>query len=141
MSIDTLLSRLDGVRARGAGRWSAKCPAHEDRHASLSVRELDDGRVLVHDFTGCTVQEVLAAVGLTFDALYPPRERTDHRARRERRPFFAGDVLRALAHEASVLWIIACDVRAAKQLSDADHARLALAVERINNAVEYCAHA
>jgi hypothetical protein len=46
MSADVLLDKLDGVRPTGAGRWIAKCPAHEDRHASLSVRELDDGHVL-----------------------------------------------------------------------------------------------
>lgn len=68
MSVDALLSRLDGVKRTGPGRWIARCSAHDDRHASLSVRELDDGRVLVHDFAGCSVEEVLAAVGMTFDA-------------------------------------------------------------------------
>ncbi len=71
MTVDVLLTRLDAVRQVGPGRWLARCPAHDDRHASLSLRELDDGRVLVHDFAGCSVEDVLAAAGLTFDALYP----------------------------------------------------------------------
>jgi hypothetical protein len=36
--IGLLLSRLQGVRKSGRG-WQAKCPSHEDRHASLSVGE------------------------------------------------------------------------------------------------------
>ena len=55
MTAATFLDRLDGVKRTGAGRWLARCPAHDDKRASLAVRELDDGRVLVHDFAGCAV--------------------------------------------------------------------------------------
>lgn len=34
--VDMLLSRLERVRQYGKG-WSARCPAHQDRQASLSV--------------------------------------------------------------------------------------------------------
>ena len=34
---------LGGKRA-GQGRYVAKCPAHEDRSPSLSLRDTDDGR-------------------------------------------------------------------------------------------------
>jgi hypothetical protein len=88
VSVDAILSRIDAVRRVGPGRWLARCPAHDDRRASLSLRELDDGRVLVHDFAGCAVEEVLAAAGLTFDALYPERA-TGHQVRRTRSPFEA----------------------------------------------------
>jgi hypothetical protein len=62
VTAEVLLSRLDGVRQTGPDRWIARCPAHDDGRASLSLRELDDGRVLLHDFAGCAVEEVLAAV-------------------------------------------------------------------------------
>lgn len=54
------------VRAKrtGAGRWAAKCPAHEDGRASLSIREGSEGRTLVHCFAGCSVASVLAALHL-----------------------------------------------------------------------------
>lgn len=42
-----LLSRLDGVKEAGPGKWIARCCAHEDRKPSLSIREVED-RVLVH---------------------------------------------------------------------------------------------
>lgn len=67
----TLLDRLDGVRQSGPGRWLARCPAHEDRSPSLSIRELDDGRVLLHDFGGCDTEAVLDALGLELQALFP----------------------------------------------------------------------
>ncbi|WP_216819082.1 hypothetical protein [Thiohalocapsa sp. ML1] len=45
MDAELLLGRLDGVIRTGEGRWSARCPAHEDRSPSLSVR-LDGERLL-----------------------------------------------------------------------------------------------
>lgn len=129
--IDTLLSHLDKVRASGQGRWMARCPAHGDKGPSLSVRELADGRVLVHCFAGCAVHEVLGAVGLDIEALFPPRE-VQH-AQAERRPFPAADVLRALGFESLVVLMAARSVKDGKALNDADHERLVLAVSRIQD--------
>lgn len=79
--IDLVLSRLDGVKATGRGKWMARTPTREDKTPSLSIRELDDGRVLLKDFGGDDTAAVLAAIGLTFADLYPGSE---HRpARRE----------------------------------------------------------
>ena len=40
--IDRLLDRLDGVRQNGRDQYLAKCPAHDDRSPSLSIRTLGD---------------------------------------------------------------------------------------------------
>ncbi len=130
VTAEVLLAKLDGVKRTGADRWIAKCPAHEDRSPSLSVRELDDGRVLLHDFAGCSVEEVLAAIGLEFDALFPERPTGDH-APRERRPWPAADVLRALADETLLVAVAAANLRQGVGLSDVDRERLMLAAERI----------
>jgi hypothetical protein len=53
----------------GASRWMAACPAHEDRDPSLSISELNDGKVLLRCFAGCETDDVLAAVGWTFSML------------------------------------------------------------------------
>jgi len=37
MEIDHIVSRLERVRRTGPDSWVACCPAHEDRHPSLSV--------------------------------------------------------------------------------------------------------
>ena len=92
MSADALISKLDKVKRTGNDRWQARCPAHDDKGPSLSIRETEDGRVLVHCFAGCSVPEIVQAVGLELSDLFPPRLNGDH-ARPERRPFPAADVL------------------------------------------------
>lgn len=137
--IDTLLSHLERVRQSAPDRWTARCPAHDDKGPSLSVRELPDGRVLLHCFAGCNVTEVLGAVGLEIDALFPLREVAHGRP--ERRPFPAADVLRALGFESLVVLIAARTVKDGKPLNDTDHERLTLAVSRIQeglNAARVC---
>jgi 5S rRNA maturation endonuclease (ribonuclease M5) len=70
-AIDRLLDVLPGARRTGDG-WSARCPAHEDRNASLSVSEGDDGRALVHCHAGCAVEDILSELSLTVNDLFPP---------------------------------------------------------------------
>lgn len=131
MSADTLLSCLGKVRHTGPGRWLACCPAHADKTASLSIRELDDGRVLVHCFAGCSVLEVVSAVGMQLTDLFPTRETDQHFVKGERRPFPAADILRAIAFESTLVLIAAADLLAGNPFNETDRARLALAAARI----------
>lgn len=132
MSADQLLSRLENVKRTGTGRWIARCPAHADKRASLSVRELEDGRILVHDFAGCSVQEVVTAVGLDMAALFPERE--IHHGKPERRPIPAADILRCIAFEALIVSAAAAAVLAGEPLSSVDRERLTLAAARLQAA-------
>ena len=59
------------VRADGQPR-SVRCPAHEDRRASLSVGRGDGDRVLLNCHAGCETATVLEAVGLAWKDLMPP---------------------------------------------------------------------
>jgi len=137
MTANALLSRLDGVRSTGHDRWIARCPAHDDSRASLSVRELDDGRVLVHDFAGCAVEDVLAAAGLTFEALFPERA-VEHRVRRTRSPWDGRNALPALVTEITIIAIYAADLRAGQVPDHRDHERFLRACSSIVQAREYC---
>ena len=134
MSTENFLSRLDRVKPTGPGRWLACCPAHEDKSPSLSIRELDDGRTILHCFAGCEVQAVVAAVGMSLEDLFPPREQ-GHAARRERRPFPAADILRAVAFEALVVATSGAALVAGQPVGEAERARLMLAVGRLQEAV------
>lgn len=136
MGADVLLSKLDGVKRTGPGRWLAKCPAHEDRRASLVIRETDDGRTLAHCFAGCSIHEVVAAAGLELGDLFPPRPDPAHVGKPERRPFPAADILRAVAFEALVVRCAASTMGAGGMLTDDDQARLVLAVQRIQAALD-----
>lgn len=52
--LDEALGRLEGVRRSGRG-WIAKCPAHEDGTASLSIIESEarPGEPVFHCHAGC----------------------------------------------------------------------------------------
>ena len=75
MDIDLLISRLDKVKNNGTGKYMACCPAHDDKSPSLSVKQADD-RVLIHCFAGCGAMDVLEAVGLDYNTLYPEDRNT-----------------------------------------------------------------
>lgn len=135
--IDILLGRLDRVKQTGPDRWIATCTAHEDRNPSLTVRVLDDGRVLLHCFTGCETSDVLAAIGLEFSDLFPEK-RIGHNVKRERHPFPASDVIKCLAFEATVLLMAAAKLATGEVLNQSDHDRLLLCVSRIHNAERVC---
>src|SRR5208337_4488641 len=55
-----VLPRLEGVR-REHGCYIAKCPCHDDRRASLSIRE-EYGKLLLHCFAGCSFEAIIAAL-------------------------------------------------------------------------------
>ena len=137
MSIDVLLSRLNGVRENGADKYMARCPAHEDRSPSLAVKECDDGRVLIHCFAGCETQDVLDAVGLTFGDLMPEQIGIDHSQENESlgrvRWINAKDALNTLDHESLVVSIIGADFLEHKNIDEESWSRLAIAVNRINS--------
>lgn len=133
MTAEALLSRLEGVKRTGEGRWLARCPAHDDRRASLAVRELPDGRVLAHCFAGCSINEVLGAVGLDLADLFPAKNID---GKPERRPFPAADILRAVSFEAMLCALAAADIARGKRLADADRERMKLAASRLRAAAE-----
>jgi hypothetical protein len=60
LTAETIAKALGGRKA-GSG-WMARCPAHDDREPSLSIRDADDGKVLVRCHAGCTQDSVIAAL-------------------------------------------------------------------------------
>lgn len=140
---DLLLSKLEGVRKSGNGHV-ARCPAHADRSASLSVCEGRDGRALVKCFAGCELLAIVHAVGLEVADLFPERiadtSPEGRAAAREawRQSGWAA-ALGVLAREASVVLVAARALAQGHALATEDHARLLLAAERIEGAREVLA--
>lgn len=131
--LDRLLGQLDKVKRTGPGRWIACCPAHDDRNPSLSIRETDDGVVLVKCWSGCGGADVIAAAGLQWADLFP--ERTEHR--KPLRPgerWLTRDVLKATAHEILLVIFIAQMVRRGDVPNDDAMDRLFTAYQRLSNA-------
>lgn len=135
---DKLLSRLDRVKQTGPGRWLACCPSHDDRHPSLSVREADDGTLLLKCWSGCGAADVVVAAGLTLADLFPRRYERSPLRRGER--WVPADVLRCVSREATVVLVAAEAVRQAQALSDEDMQRLALATQRLRDAASEVSH-
>ena len=134
MAIDDLLSRLDGIRETGYGKYIARCPAHDDRSPSLGVTGKDDGRILLHCFAGCETEDVLSAVGLTFGDMYPKRVGAEHSYKPVRKRFDGRQVLEGISHEAIVTCLIA--EKYSDILDGEDSDRLLLACSRINAALD-----
>jgi hypothetical protein len=131
LTADDLLAKLDGVRQTGRGRWLARCTGHEDKSPSLSIRELDDGRILLHCFAGCSVHEVVSGAGLQLQDLFPDKPQSADYVKGERRPFPAADVLRALADEAMIVYVTVANMAQGVHLSTNDYSRLLTAAARI----------
>lgn len=136
MGLETLLSRLDGVKAgNGVGRFIARCPAHDDRSPSLTIRGEDDGRILIHCFAGCSAVDVVQSLGLSMSDLFP-EPLTREFLPRIRAPFSAADALRCLTQESSIVAIAVSDIVLGRPLDVEDLARVSIAAGRIASALE-----
>lgn len=133
MEVTDFLSRLEGVKGRN-GSWIARCPSHQDRTPSLTVKELGDGRILIHCFGGCGTDSVLGVLGLAMTDLFPEPLAT-HLA--PVRSFSAADALRALARDSATVTIALEDLARGKTLSPDDIDDLAKAAGRIAAATEF----
>jgi len=141
MTIDTLISRLDGVKETSPGKYVARCPSHADKSPSLAIKDCGDGRILIHDFAGCETEDVLAAIGLTFTDIMPERVGAEHSYKPVRNRINPRDALATLDHESLVVAIIGADFLEHKEIDNETWDRLGVAVQRINTTRAMCAPA
>ncbi len=135
--IEPLLEKLDGVIETGNRHWRAKCPAHESHSRSLSLSEAEDGRILMHCFAGCESFSVLSAIGMRLSDLFPDSGKSHGKthtnpahaayAAMNREAALALDVL---DHESL---IIVMGLLQTKPLTEADHERMLVARDRIQD--------
>ena len=135
--IDRLLEHLDRVKPTGPGTWLASCPTpahkHGDRSRGLSVREGDDGRVLIHCFGGCPVSDIVSALGISLSDLFPSRPdhpdrpprhgRMSQPARPRRIPW--RDLFEGMESDLLACSLAFCDLAAGHQFSEQDAATIA----------------
>lgn len=134
MKIENLLNALRKVRVTGSGEWVACCPAHDDRSPSLAIKDNGDGRILVHCFAGCPVEEVLGSVGMTLSDLMPEKA-IDHRVKRV--PFNPRTVLEATAFNSLIVSIAASDMAQGKTLTPEEKTTLWQISGELTEAVSY----
>ncbi len=130
--IETILPLLEKVRQRQDGQWSARCPAHADKGPSLSVRETSEGAVLLHCFAGCTVAEIVGAMGLELHDLFPPRDAPPGTPKRTPRLLTASQALDLLTDESLLVAVAAANVGHGVALTTVDKDRVLVAAGKIN---------
>ncbi len=67
--IDVVMERLGGGKATSKG-FTARCPSHPDKRASLSISTGKDGRAILHCHAGCAPEAIVQALGLTMADLF-----------------------------------------------------------------------
>jgi hypothetical protein len=140
MQVEEFLSRLQGVRAAGKGRWIARCPHHNDRRPSLAITKGDRVPILLHCFAGCDPDQIVAAIGLELSNLMPEKDPNFNDGERARLavPFTCEQALRCLGTEATFLFVAAADVAGGKPLDNLTKDRIVEAASRINEARRVC---
>ena len=76
------IANLLQARRSGKGKWQARCPAHGDRHPSLSISEGREGRTLLHCWSGCQTDDILKASHLAMRDLFEGQPPSPERTRR-----------------------------------------------------------
>jgi hypothetical protein len=70
-----IVAKHTGSSPKLSGRsYRACCPAHDDRHASVSIALGDNGKILLYCFVGCTVEEICSSLGLSLKDLFPKKK-------------------------------------------------------------------
>ena len=131
MNLNLILNNLEKVRPSVTHRdaWTARCPAHEDRSPSLSVRLTHD-RILLHCHAGCDVEDILRALGASWGDICPERDIPYQQAlaHGRRRGYLLSEIP-AVNYAEWIVKIAAADKRAGREHDLSDRAKLAMAVD------------
>ncbi len=130
-NIDALLSKLDKVKSNGNGKWLARCPAHNDKSPSLAIKETEDRKTLIHCFSGCSVADIVAAVGLELSDLMPDNPTYQKGARPPK--FNKYELFDRVVFEATILSLGIRQLLNLEDLSQADLLRVVQAENVIND--------
>jgi putative DNA primase/helicase len=69
---------LESLHARRSGTgWIARCPAHEDKAPSLSLRVTETGRLLAYCHAGCSFRKIREALGLSGERFAPSPQKEE----------------------------------------------------------------
>jgi hypothetical protein len=135
MNINDFLGYFEKSYRSGKDEYQCLCPAHNDKTASLSIKNLPDERILIHCFAGCAANDILEAVGLTFDDIVPKRL-GDFKP--VSKPFNPYAVLKAISNETLLVALAGLEVANGKTLPQEDKDRLMIAVNRLRDAYQIC---
>lgn len=128
VKLQQLLGSLQKVRRTAKDQWVACCPAHADKNPSMTVKAASD-TILIHCFAGCSIQEILGAVGMDVSDLYP-----DHDRHTKPQHLSARAALECVSFEALVVLATAGTMKS-RPITSEEMSRLATAAGRIHAAM------
>jgi hypothetical protein len=128
-----ILDRLHNVKKLRVGNWVAGCPCCQSKRGRpISVRELDDGRLLIHPFCGCETESVLGALGLALSDLFDRAIDQHLGPSHSRVP--ARDILEAIDTEVTTVVMVLDDILAQRKVNPEQIERLTQAAAAIGRA-------
>lgn len=77
MTYEQFLGKFEKVKLTKNGA-EVRCPAHDDKQASLGVARSRDGGIVLKCFAGCDSKDVVAALGLTMKDLFAKNGNNGH---------------------------------------------------------------
>ena len=134
--IGGFLSRLEKIRRTGEGKWLACCPSHDDKSPSLAIKQTDDGKILIHCFAGCGVEEIVSAIGLTLADLMPDNSQFKKGSKPPK--FNKFELFDRVVFESTILLVAIRQLFNHEPLSDEDMARVIKAEETIDDIAREC---
>ena len=125
MNHDRFLSNFESVSPdrSSPNSFKAKCPAHDDGKPSLAITDLGNKWVL-HCWAGCSNADILAALGLTWSALFSDTDKL----RKQVGPTSA-EKLSVIEHELRCVETGLARAAAGQALSNTDKQRLRAAAK------------
>jgi len=81
-TFEEILNKFEGVTPSGQDKYTALCPSHKDKTASLSIK-LNGDKILVFCHAGCATSDILQKVGLqTQDLFFNDNGKSPHPAKK-----------------------------------------------------------
>lgn len=75
MDLGLLLNKLQKVKRHPNNEYSCRCPVHDDKRESLNIKQAEDGKLLICCHAGCDTKDIVKAIGITMEDLFPEKEK------------------------------------------------------------------
>lgn len=107
----------------------------------MSVRETQDGTVLIKCFAGCGALDIIKKVGMRPGDLFPQEYRAPVTQRGPTRPnhwHARNDAMKAVMRETQLVGLVAADIAEGRKVTTLDAERCMEAVVKIQQALKAC---
>lgn len=120
-------------------RFRTRSPLRNDRTPSVYISEAEDGTVLVKDFGGDGVAEMLSAIGVDIASLFPPKP-DQHYVKPTRARVAVNDLVRLIGNDLRLVLVAARMTINKEQLAERDMKLLDEAIDRITDGLSFAGY-